>query len=144
MAPRKLTVRTEYGTFTRQSDRPYLFVVASKGRDVEYDRKQFESSRKYDLKLAAEYRATAAKGGEKKYWGDAKEPYYVVTPEQFILWAEQYEQQAKKEFDPTTHTDNVVEHGWSQSRSGAETARRRAVRYGYTNVKVFDLSGKAV
>jgi hypothetical protein len=127
---RKLVVETPYGTVTRESNRPYKFVVVSFGRSEAYLRSRHEADAAYLTKLAARYRVAEATGIDSDHPGDGK----YFTAEEWGAWAADAETKASRKFEMPEAKRMV--HGWSQSMKGASGMARTAENYGYLCITI--------
>lgn len=128
-------VKTKYGIeVTRQSDRPYKFVIISFGQSEAFLRSRHEAKAKYLNELAARYRIAERTGTDPKYPQDGGR----FVAEDYRRWAEDTEAKAAIPF--VAEEAKLMVHGWSMSMKGAMAMEREAVKYRYLNIEVLPVA----
>src|SRR5678815_1271263 len=121
-----LSVATEYGTFTRETARPYAFVIASKGKTADAYRAERAAAIAYAAKKLAEYRQVVATGVVPAGYRLTVAHYVEIVANQERLLAEL---QAKPD-DADEKAAETTQWGWSADRRNAEKVANKARGFG--------------
>jgi hypothetical protein len=136
MKKQTLSVETRFGTISRQTNRPYNYVVVSRGHSVEREREIIAG----EIRVAnhnLDYHRTKLAKGEFSLWN---------TPEQVERDIQRnLDRIASLEAeDPFERAAQVHEWGWSTRFDLAQVNVRKAQSLGYEDVSVFSLNGAEV
>ena len=146
MAKAKLICTTPHGTFTRQSDRPYLFcIVTLSYRDPGYVAKQANGrfwQEMDNLKFLTGLYLTKYAPKDSQAERDSHAARAVELEGMKAAGVGAFVDANLAANEAKRVAGNVAEVNWSMSAKAADAASRKWLKYGYITTHIYPVDGK--
>ena len=138
MPQTKLTVKTEFGTFTRKTARPYTHIVIACGREESFLRDQSAKFLSYDKKEQAKYQAVI---DDDRFTDEYKQVYRVWSDglsKQILAAPARLEEKLEENTSKKDARIGVC-LSWHSSKALALQGAKTAKLDGYSDVRIVEV-----